>query len=458
MHLRVDDTNQRIFLDEMINKQSLDSLSGNAKLISGNASCAPVTMKPGVTADGERGSQENWEDVGNDFLRDVADEMEKWSEDGDDKQLSYLSEGHGRPNRSDHGITRMKKWSENEDKQLPSRHNRPDQVITTMKKWSRNGNGDKNPPPSLSPMHSTPAKKPDHVIVTDNPLIHGNASSVATRASLQGSTTTPSRSEYITHVMTPVTLLSLQPPTLTHKAGGFYGTDKGALICEKKSKASSRLYESPSVLSCEGKAAVEVGRATGDTPPLFSEPEWTKQSPRSSHNGERNNFLNSVALSAPVNNSTSPSVVMETPPLAQGFGNTVTPLLSTKNKNGESFFLNSKESAAVSPMGNHFRTPSTEQWLQSKNSFFSPNNRTSNSPILPCNGGKITPPLCGCGKRAKRKLVCTPGPNEGKPFYVCPNGNRGSDCKKGCDYFKWERYASDCSRTIARPLASDYGD
>ena len=81
-----------------------------------------------------------------------------------------------------------------------------------------------------------------------------------------------------------------------------------------------------------------------------------------------------------------------------------------------------------------FRTPSTTQWIKAK-SFQS----TSSSLTLSCdspqpfNGGKLTPPLCKCGKRAKRKMVTSPGPNQGRPFFSCPGGRTS-----GCQYFRWE--------------------
>ncbi|XP_059835085.1 ERI1 exoribonuclease 2 isoform X1 [Hypanus sabinus] len=53
-------------------------------------------------------------------------------------------------------------------------------------------------------------------------------------------------------------------------------------------------------------------------------------------------------------------------------------------------------------------------------------------------GKKITPPLCGCGRRAKRLTVSKAGPNHGKAFYSCAMGKRNPDNSKGCGYFKWE--------------------
>ncbi|KAJ7428134.1 ERI1 exoribonuclease 2 isoform X2 [Willisornis vidua] len=51
--------------------------------------------------------------------------------------------------------------------------------------------------------------------------------------------------------------------------------------------------------------------------------------------------------------------------------------------------------------------------------------------------GKPTPPLCNCGRRAKRLCVSNAGPNHGKAFFCCPVGKQDSK-RKGCGYFKWE--------------------
>lgn len=78
-----------------------------------------------------------------------------------------------------------------------------------------------------------------------------------------------------------------------------------------------------------------------------------------------------------------------------------------------------------------------------------PTNASNISPEML--GGKITPPMCGCGRRAKKNNVVSPGPNQGRGFYSCPNrkgGGRSSESalcdstnrrsKQGCGYFKWE--------------------
>ncbi|NWW05421.1 ERI2 exoribonuclease, partial [Oreocharis arfaki] len=51
--------------------------------------------------------------------------------------------------------------------------------------------------------------------------------------------------------------------------------------------------------------------------------------------------------------------------------------------------------------------------------------------------GKPTPPLCDCGRRARKLRVSNGGPNHGRGFFCCPVGKQGGD-KKGCGYFKWE--------------------
>ncbi|XP_012587501.1 PREDICTED: ERI1 exoribonuclease 2 isoform X2 [Condylura cristata] len=55
----------------------------------------------------------------------------------------------------------------------------------------------------------------------------------------------------------------------------------------------------------------------------------------------------------------------------------------------------------------------------------------------PWRSGKMTPPLCKCGRRSKRLVVSNNGPNHGKVFYCCPIGKHQEN-KKCCGYFKWE--------------------
>ncbi|XP_074057443.1 ERI1 exoribonuclease 2 [Macrotis lagotis] len=56
----------------------------------------------------------------------------------------------------------------------------------------------------------------------------------------------------------------------------------------------------------------------------------------------------------------------------------------------------------------------------------------------PWKNGKMTPPLCKCGRRSKRLIVSNNGPNHGKAFYSCPVGKYQKN-RKNCGYFKWEQ-------------------
>lgn len=56
----------------------------------------------------------------------------------------------------------------------------------------------------------------------------------------------------------------------------------------------------------------------------------------------------------------------------------------------------------------------------------------------PWKSGRMTPPLCKCGRRCKRLVVSNNGPNHGKVFYCCPIG-KYQENRKCCGYFKWEQ-------------------
>ncbi|XP_040927944.1 ERI1 exoribonuclease 2 isoform X2 [Betta splendens] len=84
---------------------------------------------------------------------------------------------------------------------------------------------------------------------------------------------------------------------------------------------------------------------------------------------------------------------------------------------------------------------------------------TSSSSFLPFKfqgGGKVTAPLCACGRRAKRQLVSNGGPNQGRGFYCCPvrRSGSGSRIQKGCDFFKWESSLSGSSLAAGPPVRS----
>ncbi|NXS25010.1 ERI2 exoribonuclease, partial [Mystacornis crossleyi] len=60
-----------------------------------------------------------------------------------------------------------------------------------------------------------------------------------------------------------------------------------------------------------------------------------------------------------------------------------------------------------------------------------------NQSVRAVRDGKPTPPLCNCGRRAKKLCVSNGGPNHGRAFFCCPVGKQGGN-KKSCGYFKWE--------------------
>ncbi|XP_074648387.1 uncharacterized protein LOC141903910 [Tubulanus polymorphus] len=67
------------------------------------------------------------------------------------------------------------------------------------------------------------------------------------------------------------------------------------------------------------------------------------------------------------------------------------------------------------------------------------------------NSFNVTPPLCKCGRRTKRKVVQTPGPNVGRIFYACPTGRSG-----GCGYFQWETSLREKISSSASPVLTRY--
>lgn len=54
-----------------------------------------------------------------------------------------------------------------------------------------------------------------------------------------------------------------------------------------------------------------------------------------------------------------------------------------------------------------------------------------------CTSMKVTPPLCQCGRRSKRRMVQSPGQNMGRFFFSCAV-RKSVASKDGCKFFKWE--------------------
>ena len=71
--------------------------------------------------------------------------------------------------------------------------------------------------------------------------------------------------------------------------------------------------------------------------------------------------------------------------------------------------------------------------------------------------GRPTPPLCKCGRRAKRQTVTTPGPNDGRHFFACPLG-KACNSKGGCGFFKWADSPPAFVMVSPEILGSEYDD
>ena len=112
----------------------------------------------------------------------------------------------------------------------------------------------------------------------------------------------------------------------------------------------------------------------------------------------------------------------------------------------------SASTVATKPSLVHLYRPFTTP-VEKTNPFTPPPvaSKKMNLPITPplvCfNGGGITPPLCHCGRRTRRRSVINPGPNQGRSFFTCSVKHERSrlggnaDKKKsrtGCNFFRWE--------------------
>ncbi|XP_059181763.1 ERI1 exoribonuclease 2 [Centropristis striata] len=91
----------------------------------------------------------------------------------------------------------------------------------------------------------------------------------------------------------------------------------------------------------------------------------------------------------------------------------------------------------------------------STNTLSSNPNRSSISATMK-GAQRITSPLCGCGRRAKRQVVSNGGPNHGRGFFCCPVRRSGSGgrIQKGCEFFKWESALIKSSSVVAPAVGS----
>lgn len=399
--------------------------------------CSMLARSPGLM---ESNSVDDWGDVGGELFCEVTEEWEK--EMG---ELESMRD-HGARNRplKRHDHLHLCGASEADSLRFNVRSTLVPDISLKLNL--------PHPFHRCGSSHRTSESSTSAPAASESPVsIHASSHpyTASRTASVWPSSKTPVKSQLVTHIA-PVTLLSpASSKSCVPGSSGLPGPLKGFYGASKESNAAS-----PSPLVREGKGYQQHkrylcrGTGAGGSPslspamePLNADEQVTPCS--SGGGGGGGGGGGSLA------NHQSPNVIEETPPAEQG----------NTGRDSSLFAVKGSVSTTSSPSSPGFKTPSTTSWLKSKQAF-SPNNWSNVSPLsssfLFASGGKITPPLCGCGRRAKRKVVCSPGPNEGKPFYVCPC-SRGNDRKQGCNYFKWENRTAD-SPSNAKPLLSDYGE
>ncbi len=69
---------------------------------------------------------------------------------------------------------------------------------------------------------------------------------------------------------------------------------------------------------------------------------------------------------------------------------------------------------------------------------------------------RTTPPLCSCGRRAKRLVASKPGPNQGRYFFSCSirKMEAANQSKNGCSFFKWDDQGHGGSPNFSKTFTS----
>ena len=118
----------------------------------------------------------------------------------------------------------------------------------------------------------------------------------------------------------------------------------------------------------------------------------------------------------------------------------------TKDKDSITYTLDS--STAVSQKAETLATPTNYSMRLGKPfTAHMGNPRPFTPSVVSFNGGGVTPPLCQCGRRTRRRCVVNPGPNQGRAFFTCSFNHCRSDLgsnvgksksESGCKFFRWE--------------------
>ena len=126
--------------------------------------------------------------------------------------------------------------------------------------------------------------------------------------------------------------------------------------------------------------------------------------------------------------------------------------LSPKPKLDFCFSYGGKPEMATSVLkdGNSNSLRARSSCEKSKPSIIGRKHLTPTGPLACFNGRRVTPPLCSCGRRSRRRSVMNPGPNQGRVYYTCPqnhghtsfgteNTSHGQKkLKMSCNFFHWE--------------------
>ena len=271
-----------------------------------------------------------------------------------------------------------------------------------------------------------------------------------------GGETTPSRTTFLSHIA-PVTLLPAKanqhtPTTqcVDHQHFVSACTSLPGLSHTPRLPNPPQVHQTPASHHTGSKHTREppATHHTGSREPPATHHTGSREPPAAHHTGSKHTRELPATHHTGSKHTREPPATHHTgsrePPATPHTGSEHTREPPATDKTTVNSSRNHAEGATI------FQTPSTVQWMRAKS--FQSSTCSSGSP-QPFNGGKLTPPLCGCGKRARRRLVTSPGPNQGRPFFSCPAGR-----DSGCQYFRWETLIPHTSlhTDTAVDLSSEY--